>query len=54
MDMLQYPLCLIGRHKRSGHKAHYEADDAAHSVCKGCGRPMVKRNGRWKIDETAE
>lgn len=42
--------CLFGRHERSKGQAR-EIEGRLVSVCKGCGRRMVKRsNGRWELD----
>ena len=51
MNILNRIGCLFGKHERSGKKALLEPDGTARSVCKGCGKPMIKDGVSWRMDE---
>ena len=46
--VLQRLRCVIGRHQRSRARAR-EVDGTIVSVCRGCGRPMVKDRTGWRM-----
>jgi hypothetical protein len=44
--MMQRVKCLFGRHLPSRRRAR-ETPDGRVSVCKGCGRPMMRAAAGW-------
>jgi hypothetical protein len=48
MSILQLPLCLLGRHRRSRARARYDGN-TFYSVCTGCGRAMSREAEGWRI-----
>ena len=47
MKLFQLFRCAFGKHERSRSRA-YEDGAVMHSVCKGCGRAMIKEHGGWR------
>ncbi|RYY22914.1 MAG: hypothetical protein EOP62_21910 [Sphingomonadales bacterium] len=49
MKLIQLFNCMRGKHHRSRGSAH---DDGSvmRSKCRGCGKPMVRHMGGWKLD----
>jgi hypothetical protein len=40
--------CLIGLHRRSGSRVFRDGSDIR-SLCRRCGRPMIKRESGWRL-----
>ena len=51
--MLQVLWCLFGKHFRDRRRARVHEDGTVTSVCRGCGRPMIKEyfgsRAVWRI-----
>lgn len=51
--MLQFFRCLFGRHRRDSRRVKIGEDGNERSVCRGCGRPMIKEyrgaTGWWRL-----
>jgi hypothetical protein len=48
MQALQLFHCLMGNHHRDRHKI-VRAPSGDRSVCRGCGKPMVRDFGEWRV-----
>lgn len=49
MNIYQFLKCLTGNHHRDGRSVRSKANiDFAR--CKGCGRPMIRDKGPWRLD----
>lgn len=51
MNLLQIPLCMLGRHRRSRKKAYYDFEGIRRSVCTGCGRKMERFHTGWQLSQ---
>jgi hypothetical protein len=49
MGLLQFFLCLAGRHHRSRRHVVHDGTDFR-STCLGCGAPMLRTDAGWKLD----
>ena len=50
MYLIQRIKCLFGKHERS-RSAAVDYPDAMRSVCRGCGRRMIRDFNGWRIDD---
>jgi hypothetical protein len=50
MKLLQLIKCWFGHHYRNGHRVRW-IDGRRHSVCKGCGRAMVRDPDGWRLTQ---
>ncbi|GAA0327139.1 hypothetical protein GCM10009087_41750 [Sphingomonas oligophenolica] len=48
MNILQLLRCAKGHHVRSGRRARF-VNGRRESVCRGCGRKMVKEDQYWRL-----
>jgi hypothetical protein len=46
----QYLRCLFGKHAPDRNRARTTRDHIIRSVCKGCGRPMIKKRFGWALE----
>jgi len=53
MNVVQRIKCLWGRHRRDGRRVRY-AGQYDYSLCTGCGRPMIRDVGRWRLAKPGE
>ena len=50
MKILQLFGCVRGRHLRSRRRAHSDGT-RFRSQCVGCGKPMIRTKGGWRLDK---
>ncbi len=48
MYFVQRIKCLFGYHYRNGHRVRWN-DGKRYTVCKGCGRRMVREEDGWHL-----
>jgi hypothetical protein len=49
VNIFQLIRCSLGKHHRDKRRALRDEDDVPRSKCTGCGRPMVKAKGGWRL-----